>query len=89
MKKFYPKRENSVCFDPRLPVTIETFLTLLLFYQMLHFIFSKNVKIGIKCSITVPDSPHKEKQRHWIPMALFFILHKLLALIFLWINLKI
>ena len=26
-------------------------------YQILHFIFSKNVKIGIKCSIAVPDSP--------------------------------
>ncbi len=41
-------------------------------YQILHFIFSKNVKIGIKCSIAVPDSPQKDKQRHWKTMALFF-----------------
>jgi hypothetical protein len=30
-------------------------------YKILHFIFPKNVKIGIKCSIVIPDSPQKDK----------------------------
>ena len=28
-------------------------------YQNTHFIFSKNVKIGTKCSTVIPDSPQK------------------------------
>ncbi len=38
---------------------------------------------GIKYSIAVPDSPQKDKQRHWKTMPLFFvnILDKLLRLI--------
>lgn len=45
--------------------------------------------MGIKCSIANPESPHKDKQRHWIPMALFLvnILDKLVRLIF-WIKTK-
>lgn len=26
-------------------------------YQILHFIFPKNIRIGIQCSIAVPESP--------------------------------
>ena len=28
-------------------------------YETFHFIFSKNVKIGIRCSIVIPDSPQE------------------------------
>lgn len=44
-------------------------------FQIRHFIFSKNVKIGIKCSIAVPDTSHKDKQRHCKTIALFFCYH--------------
>ena len=44
----------------------------LLFSYLYYFRFSKNVKIGIKCSIAVPDSPQKDKQRHWKTMAFLF-----------------
>jgi hypothetical protein len=40
---------------------------------MLHFIFLKNVKMGIKYSITVPDTPQKTNNAIGFQWHCFFI----------------
>ena len=48
---------------------------------ILHFIFSKNVKIGIKCSIAIPESPQTSKNSKVIRFWSFFIFYKFMDFI--------
>ncbi len=52
----------------------------LLFSHLYYFRFSKNVKIGIKCSIAVPDSPQNNDKTCLILSSFFYwFIYKLIT----------